>query len=302
MAAPGGYVPAVHVALVITDAEWYEPTGYAAGWVRALEVEGCTVERLARVPADWGSRGPDPRDYDLAIAHVLVEEVEAFAPTMRVAAVLEAVGVPLVNSLSALVTSSDKLVTHAVWAAAGVPQPAAWDLDDLDGAQWPCPGRPMILKPSLGDGARHIALVRDLAEAHRIAHSWRGWTDRDGKPRGTPVLQQWVPDPRCLRLFATPDDVSLAYGKARADGALVTHGTTYPEVFEPPPELAQLARRMVGTLGGGLMGVDVLVEPDGQLLALEANGPFGFDVADPVQSRWVARAAMRVAQRRASAA
>ena len=292
----------MHVALVITDAEWYESIGYAAALTAAFEAEGCSVERLAGLPTDWGSRGPGTGRYDLAVAHVLTEEVESFAPTMRVAAVLEATGVPLVNPVSALLASSDKLVTHAVWAAAGLPQPPAWDLADLDGtAAWPCPGRPMVLKPSLGDGARHIELVHDLAEARRVARSWRAWTDRDGKPRGTAVLQEWVADPQCVRLFATPDDVSPAYAKAREAGALVTNGR-YAEVFPPPPELARLARRMVATLGGGLMGVDVLVDRDGRLLALEANAPFGFDVTDPAQGRWVARAAMQVAQRRRSVA
>ena len=293
----------MHAALVITDAPWYEPTGFADAWTAALEAEGCSVERLAGPPADWGSRGPDTDRYDLAVAHVLVEEVEALAATMRVATVLEAAGVPLVNPVAALLASSDKLLTHAVWAAAGLPQPAAWDLADLERTgTWPRPGEPMVLKPSLGDGARHIVLVDDLAQARATADAWRAWTDRDGKPRGAAVLQEWVAEPQCLRLFATPDDVSLAYGKARETGALITHGTTYPDVFDPPAELARLARRMVATLGGGLMGVDVLVDPDGRLLALEANAPFGFDVTDPAQGRWVARAALQVAQRRRTAA
>ena len=292
----------MHVALVITDAAWYESIGYAAAWVSALEAEGCSVERLAGPPADWSSRGPGTDRYDLAVAHVLTEEVETFAPTMKAAAVLEAAGVPLVNPVSALLASSDKLVTHAVWAAAGLPQPTTWDLADVDRASaWPCPGRPMVLKPSLGDGARNIELVRDLAEARATAEAWRGWTDRDGKPRGAAVLQEWVADPQCVRLFATPDDVSPAYAKARETGALITNGR-YAEVFQPPPELARLARRMVSTLGGGLMGVDVLVDTDGRLLALEANAPFGFDVTDPAQGRWVARAAVQVAQRRRPAA
>ncbi len=66
--------------------------------------------------------------------------------------------------------------------------------------------------------------------------------------------------------------------------------------------MADLARRMVSTLGGGLMGVDVLVRPDGTLVALEANAPFGFDVTDPAQSRWVARAALAAARRIRTAA
>jgi glutathione synthase/RimK-type ligase-like ATP-grasp enzyme len=59
--------------------------------------------------------------------------------------------------------------------------------------------------------------------------------------------------------------------------------------------MAELAQAMVASLGGGLMGVDVLVAQDGRLLALEANAPFGFDVTDPDQGRWVARAALAAA-------
>jgi hypothetical protein len=91
----------------------------------------------------------------LAIAHVLVEEVAAFAPTMRLAALLEAAGVPRLNPLRAVVTSADKLATHAVWAGPDLPQPATVPLDAVE--RWPRPGRPMVLKPALGDGARLAA-------------------------------------------------------------------------------------------------------------------------------------------------
>ncbi len=288
----------MRVALVITDEDFYEPTGYADAWVRALGGEGCEVERLARIPDGWGSTGPPRGRYDLALAHVLVEEVAAFAPTLRLAAVLEASGVPLVNPVTSLVASADKLVTHAVWAAAGVPQPAAWDLADVTG--WPSPGRPMVLKPSLGDGARHIQLVHDLDEARVVEAAWREDEAGGGERRGAALLQEWVAEPAVVRLFATPDQTSLAYEKSREEGALVTHGTVYPRTYTPPPAMAELARRMVAALGGGLMGVDVLVEPGGRLLALEANAPFGFDVTDPEQGRWVARAALG-AHARASA-
>jgi glutathione synthase/RimK-type ligase-like ATP-grasp enzyme len=56
--------------------------------------------------------------------------------------------------------------------------------------------------------------------------------------------------------------------------------------------MARLAQSMVAALGGGLMGVDILADDDGRLLALEANAPFGFDVTDPEQGRFVARAAI----------
>ena len=83
----------MRVLLVITDAPWYEPTGYAAAWVAALEAEGAVVDRVAALPASWAAGGlPTP---DLVIGHVLVEEVAAFAPTLQAVAALEAAGAPL---------------------------------------------------------------------------------------------------------------------------------------------------------------------------------------------------------------
>ncbi len=287
----------MRVLLAITDEDFYEPTGYAEAWCRALREAGAEVERLARIPPAWAEHGP-PRDrWDLAIAHVLVEEVAAFAPTMKLAAVLETAGVPLLNPLTSIVASSDKLATHAAWAAHGLPQPATHDLADLDA--WPGEG-PMVLKPALCDGARHIALVRDLEEARAIEAGWREDERRGGERRGAALVQEWVEEPTVVRLFATPDRVSKAYEKSREPGEVVTHGTVYPRVYDAPPEMADLARAMVATLGAGLLGVDVLVDRTGRHLALEANAPFGFDVTDPEQGRFVAGAALERARRRAA--
>lgn len=290
----------VRVALVITDEDFYAGTGFAEAWTAALEAEGAEVDRLARMPAAWSVHGPPADRYDVALAHVLVEEVAAFGPTLKTAVALEAAGVPLVNPVAAIVASSDKLVTHAAWAAAGLPQPTAWDLADLTACgTWPDPGRPMVLKPSLCDGARHIALVHDLAEAQQHERRWRADEAAGGERRGSALLQEWVEEPAVVRIFATPTGTSPAYEKDRAAGAVVSHGTHYPRTYDPPPAMADLAMRMVATLGGGLMGVDVLVDRDGRHLALEANAPFGFDVDDPEQARWVARAVLATARRSA---
>ena len=279
----------MRTALLMTDADFYAGTGYAQAWTRALEEQGADVVRLTGLPSAWAVDGP-PTDLDLVVAHVLVEEVAAFAPTVQAAAVLESAGVRLLNPLTSIVTSSDKLATAAVWAATGLPQPGTWDLAAVDG--WPAAG-PLVLKPSLCDGARHISLVHDRDEAEAVVRGWRADEARGGERRGAALLQEWVEEPACVRLFATPDDVSLAYEKSRRPGELLTHGTVYPRVYEPTAAMAELARAMVATLGGGLMGVDVLVDRDGRHLALEANAPFGFDVTDPEQGRFVATAALK---------
>lgn len=275
------------VLLVITDRDFYAGTGYAEAWTSALRAEGAEVERLARMPADWSLHGPPP--VDLVIPHVLVEEVASYGESLQLAALLECTGARLLNPVRCLVASADKLATSAVWAAAGIPQPRTWDRGAL--TSWPCDG-PLVLKPALGDGARHIQLVGSLPEVDRITALWRADEARGGEVRGAAVLQEWVREPTCVRLFATPDTTSLAYEKGRAAGELVTSGTVYARTYPPPPAMAELARRMVTSLGGGLMGVDILVDGAGRLLALEANAPFGFDITDPDQGRFVARAAL----------
>ena len=288
----------MRVLLVMTDSPHYAGTGFAEAWTAALQRSGCEVERLASIPAAWATDALPAGSWDLVIPHVLVEEVAAFAPTMQLASLLESCGVPLLNPLSAIVTSADKLATHAVWAAHGLPQPATVPL--AEAGPWPAGGRPMVLKPALGDGARHLALVDSLAAARAVEAGWRTDEAAGGERRGTALLQEWIAEPRCARLFATPDHTSPAYEKSRHPGALITHGTVYERIYAPPPAMAELAQRMVATLGGGLMGVDILVDGDGRPWALEANAPFGFDVTDDKQGDFVAAAAVALASRRRS--
>lgn len=275
--------------LVYTDAPFYDGTGYDEAWRTALTAQGAQVDQIAGVPEAWHRSGP-PADLDLVVAHVLVEELVAGGDTLRAATLLEQAGVPLLNSVAALTASADKLVAHALWAARGLPQPQTWALDGLEA--WPADGEQLVLKPAWGDGARDIELVGDLDAARALADGWAQEDRTSRRKRGPAMLQERVVDPDVLRLFATPERCSTAYEKSREPGALVTHGTTYPVQYEPDAELAGLAQAMVAAVGGGLMGVDVLRDRDGRLLALEANGPFGFDVTDHEQGRWIARAAL----------
>jgi glutathione synthase/RimK-type ligase-like ATP-grasp enzyme len=289
------------VLLLMTDAEFYDGAGFDRAWTEALEAEGAQVQQLARLPEAWQRDGVPP-GIDLVVPHVLAEEVAVFGETLRAAAVLESAGLLLTNPVAALLASSDKLATAASWAAAGVPQPRTYALGAAREQGWPDPGRPMVLKPAWGDGAREVVLVEGLEEAEQRVAGWRADERDGGKPRGPAVLQEWVEEPTCVRLFATPWSTSPAYEKDREAGALVTHGTVYPRVYDPPAEVAELAQRAVAALGGGLMGVDVLTDREGRHLVLEANAPFGFDVTDPEQGRFCARAALALAQRSEAAA
>ena len=285
----------MRIALVITDVDFYEDTRYAATLVDALRAEGAEVDRFARVPPAWLEHGPPAGRHDLAVAHVLVEEVVALGETMRVAGLLEAAGVPLVNPVG----RPRRLLRQAA-DARGVGGGRAAAAADLATSTTSTPGR----RP---DG--RWCSSRRWATAPATSR-WSATSSRPPRSRppgastrrravtvaGAGVLQEVVEEPRVLRAYATPTRTSLVYEKHRQEGGILSHGTTYARSYDAPPELAELTQRMVATLGGGLMGVDVLVDRDGRHLALEANAPFGFDVTDPEQGRWVARAVVDLAR------
>src|SRR5919199_2500575 len=178
----GGSPPRVpKVLLLYPDAPFYRGTGYDRVWREALEVEGCEVHvegALARVA---GPAAPPAGSWDLVIPHVLIEEVTSFAPTLRAAALLEAQGAPLLNSVRSILLSSDKRLTHALWAAEGLPQPDTRALEELE--RWPgAAGRPLVLKPALGEAGRDAQLVRTLEAARAGERRWR----RDARPGGKP--------------------------------------------------------------------------------------------------------------------
>ena len=286
----------MRVLLLYPDLAKYRPAGYDRAWAGALRELGCEVDVMAATPDAWARSGPPAGRWDLVVPHVLIEDVVECGPGLRAAAVLEAAGAALLNSVSAIIASSDKLVTHAAWAAHGLPQPRTWALDSLE--RWPvAEGADLVLKPAWGDGARHLACVRSLAAARAAVEGWRADERRGGESRGPALVQERIAEPVCGRIFATPHRTSKVYEKQRRPGALVTHGTVYAAVREPPAAVADLARAAVAALGGGLMGIDLLTSEHGEHLALEANAPFGFDVTDPEQGRFVARAAIEMAQR-----
>ncbi len=85
----------MRVALIYTDEPFYTGAGYDRAWAEALSAFGAAVDLVPSIPT------ASPPAWDLAIAHVLVEEVVAYAPTFRAAALLEASGVPAASSAAA---------------------------------------------------------------------------------------------------------------------------------------------------------------------------------------------------------
>ena len=192
---------------------------------------------------------------------------------------LESWGLRCVNAAEVVAHCSDKVVTHRLLAAAGVPVPrgllafergrAADALDGPDGL-----GFPAVLKPPHGSWGRLLARVndRDAAEAllehkavlgshqHAVVYA-QAFVEKGG---------------RDLRVFVVGDEVPCAIARRSEHWITNTARGATTENHPVDDALASLCRDAARAMGGGILAVDVFETPDGELLVNEVNHSMEF--------------------------
>ena len=206
-------------------------------------------------------------------------------------AILNAWGLPTINSSHTAQTCADKLLTTLALARAGVPQPATRAAFDTESALAAISdlGYPVVLKPVTGSWGRLLARVndRDAAEAileHR--ETLGGYTHQ------TIYAQEYVEKPgRDIRAFVVGDRTICAI--YRTSPHWITNTARGGQATNCPvtPELDALCQRAAAAVGGGVLALDVFEGPDGRLLINEINhtmefrnssAPTGVDIAAEV--------------------
>jgi hypothetical protein len=181
------------------------------------------------------------------------------------------------NSPAARPLSDDKLLAHAAFAVAKLPQPLTVGLDPDDPpADFPFPA---VVKPRSGMVGRGVLVVDSLNEAISHARSLH-------EPC---LLQVPISDARCIRVTASRTGVFHRLEKQMPKGEFVAAFYLGAEPVEvaADPALDALARAMVAATGNQVAGVDILIDSAGQMLALEVNGDFWFDPDDRALARWL---------------
>jgi len=188
---------------------------------------------------------------------------------------LEAAGIPCVNTGEVTDRCGDKIRTSAALEAAGVPQPrwcAAFDeagalaaMEDL--------GFPVVLKPATGSWGRLLARVndRDAGEA-LLEHK----TTLGGYRHGVFYLQEFISKSRGdVRAFVVGDRCIAAI--RRTSEHWITNTARGAAVANRPvtPDLAETAVAAARALGGGILAID-LFETGGGLLVNEVNATMEF--------------------------
>ena len=189
---------------------------------------------------------------------------------------LAAEGVPVLNGLTTLLATHDKLQTARALVAMGVPHPHTAHLLG-PGVRLPF-DPPVVIKPRYGSWGRDVVLCHDRAETEiqleRLAA--RTWFKRQGA-----LVQELIPPPgHDLRIVVAGGSVVGAIQRVAAHGEWRTNvalgGVRRP--VSPPPAARELALAAAAAAAaeGDLVGVDLLPTPGGGWVVLELNGAVEF--------------------------
>lgn len=190
--------------------------------------------------------------------------------------VLEHWGIPVYNPAATTATCNDKLLTTLALLHAHVPVPrtmlafaaetAVQGIETL--------GYPAVLKPVTGSWGRLLARVndRDAAEAVLEHQETLG-----SYQHHIHYIQQYISKPqRDIRAFVIGDRTVCAIYRTSEHWVTNTARGAVASNCPVTPELDQLCVRAAQAVGGGILAIDLLEDPEQGLLVNEINATMEF--------------------------
>ena len=189
--------------------------------------------------------------------------------------VLENDGIPVLNPLSALMATHDKLQTSRLLEAAGLPHPRTMHYDGTSDTG--TIELPVVLKPRFGSWGSDVMLCttrRQLTEALEVV-SQRPWFRTHGV-----LMQELIPPlGHDLRIVVSCGQVVGAVRRQAAEGEWRTNVALGAERqhADPPRAAIELALGAAAAVGADLVGVDLLPIVDDGWAVIELNGAVEFN-------------------------
>lgn len=195
---------------------------------------------------------------------------------------LNAWGIPTVNPYAVSAACADKAATSAALATAGVPAPRTRLCFSAEAALQAGEelGYPYVLKPVLGSWGRLVNRIndRDAAEAifeHREilgTHQYQIY-----------YLQELVRKPgRDIRAFVIGTETPVAIYRTSTHWITNTARGGSASVCPVTPQIHDLCQRAAAAVGGGVLAIDLLEDPERGLLVNEINHTMEFHSTVPL--------------------
>ena len=180
-------------------------------------------------------------------------------------------GIPTVNTHHVAVTCGDKFLTTQALIHANVPTPRCLLAFTPETALEAIEkfGYPVVLKPVVGSWGRMVSKVNDRDAAEAIIEH------RDilgNYQHSIYYIQEYIAKPgRDIRSFVIGDECICAI--YRTNPHWITNTARGGEATNCPvtPEIAEISVQAANAVGGGVVAIDLLETPDGQILVNEVN-------------------------------
>jgi [lysine-biosynthesis-protein LysW]--L-2-aminoadipate ligase len=228
----------------------------------ALERRGIDYDRLDDRAIHFDLNDPSPwQQYD-----AVLERSISYNSGLYALRLLNAFGVPTVNTASVAEICGDKLMTSAALARDGVPQPHNATAFTPEAALEAIEafGYPVVLKPVVGSWGRLLAKIndRDAAEALLEHKETLG-----SYQHGIFYIQEFVRKPeRDIRAIVIGDQTIGAIYRSADHWITNTARTGQASPCPVTPELHSLCQKAASAVGGGFLAVDLLEHKDGVLV------------------------------------
>ena len=247
-------------------------------WIFAvLEQRGIDYDRLddRKITFDLSNSKPWLK-YD-----AVLERSISYARGLYATRILNAWGIPTVNTAVVAEVCGNKLATVTALAQANVPQPrtmvaytSASALQAIEEM-----GYPVVLKPMVGSWGRLLAKIndRDAAEAVLEHKAVLGSYEHS-----IFYIQDYIDKPdRDIRVLVVNDKPITAIYRISPHWITNTARGGEGEICPLTPDLIQICRDAARAVGGGLLAIDIIEDPEQGFLVNEINHTMEFHTAAP---------------------
>jgi [lysine-biosynthesis-protein LysW]---L-2-aminoadipate ligase len=247
-------------------------------WIFAvLEQLGIDYDRLDDRKFSFDMNNPEPwLKYD-----AILERSISYARGLYSTRILNAWGIPTVNTADVAEICGNKLATASALATKNVPQPetrvaytvkAALDaIEEM--------GYPVVLKPMVGSWGRLLAKINDRDAAEAILEH----KDVLGSyEHSVFYIQEYVNKPgRDIRVFVIDDEPVTAIYRSSKHWITNTARGGAGEICPLTPELEKISHDASIAVGGDLLAVDVIEHPEHGYQINEINHTMEFHTTVP---------------------
>jgi len=213
---------------------------------------------------------------------VILERSLSYKNGLYTTQVLNSWGIPTVNMAHVAATCGDKLATSAALTQAGVPQPKVWLAFTAESALEIMEeiGYPLVLKPVIGSWGRLLAKLNDREAAEAVLEH----KEMLGSfQHSVFYIQEFIQNPgRDIRSFVVGEETVCAIYRSSHHWITNTARGGKAEVCPVTPEIHEISLRAARAVGGGVVAIDILEDPDRGYLVNEVNHTMEFHSTVPL--------------------